>query len=432
MSRLNGKVKAATAFYESLSLKHDTPLLKKESDKKCSISVTPKRNKSGKTHFDVSIQKNNPELQRLKKENNELRQSKTIINNTYIGNQTIEKQVIQQQIIDSKQIINDSSQIVSTTNVNLQTIEKQVVKQTGSVKTGTLKFKFDSSFVYKVDKAINDRNHSSSELGEIGEKLVVQAFEILNTKHSEQLEIQRISVDQKHSGDILVKDLINNILFVVEVKNKQEISKDDIQKFNDDLQRLKSEYTDFVVVGLFISLYTKTINTTLKSFTPSFEKTYITRDYFTIEFLRMYIDSIRKQSSIERQIQVTDEDKEFIKTLKNQFDDMKFLTDQCAEIQEHINALQENLKNIQSKVVNKFNSTQNILEKYDSKNQEEEIIKRNIVRYCKDKNWSEQKILVKDVKNMIGTHNILPIKSGNIRRIDIIEFARKCMIQYGY
>jgi hypothetical protein len=312
-------------------------------------------------------------------------------------------------------------------------VENKIIQQEPpmTVENKFIQSQEPKNFAEKVDIALNDRSCTSIELGNIGENLVVEAFETLNKEFNMSLEIQRISVEEKHSGDILVWDKESKILFVVEVKNKQVIQREDLKKFDYDVARLEKIHADFKVSGLFISLYNKLIDNNIKSFMTDFDKTYITRDYFTIEFLKLYVESIKKYHAIKTDIAISDADKQIIKTLQDTFDDFKFISDQCVEMQRQLEILQNNVQTIQNRFNAKISNCQEVLSKYNPESQKVSIVQRNLVKYCRERNWNPNKILIKEIKEIMGTTDLFETKT-RLTKDKIISLARQYEKQYGY
>lgn len=338
-------------------------------------------------------------------------------NNTLVvvQNQTVQNQTVQNQTVQNQTVQN---QTVQSNELTQKEIEQKNIS-------------FGNDLMKHIDEIINDRNHSSTELGSIGENLVVEVLEEMNKQFGLNIEVQRISIDEKHAGDIIVWDRTNKILFSVEVKNKTVISREDIKKFDFDLKRLIALHRDYKVVGLFISLFNKLINETIQSFTTDFDKTYITRDYFTVEFLRIYIESIRKQLKIQKDISISDDDKKMIEALQENFAEFKFISDECAEMEKHIQALQEKVDNIKNRFKSKISSCQEVLVKYDPESQKQSNTQRKLVEYCRRHNWKKESIKVKDVRDLMKMTDLFATH-GQITKDKIITMAKQYEEQYGY
>ena len=95
---------------------------------------------------------------------------------------------------------------------------------------------------------------SSYYRGVIGENGIQQII------HSVRPEFDIIDTHrQPHSADIHVVDPATKLRYIVEVKNKLTIKKQDIEKFVDDVSRARAKYLDEAVVGLFVSISANSI-----------------------------------------------------------------------------------------------------------------------------------------------------------------------------
>ncbi len=431
--------------------------LNKES--KTSFTKTPNKVNMKKRFGSELLRKKNEEINSLKQSNQLLKESlqnrSLTVGGNYVVNQHINQQVVTQQTVVNQTIGKQSANptpnstanptskpstkedlSVSVSNMVSDIPSVNIIQTNNTTLTNTQKDvvntkHFENKLQKKIDEVLSDRNHTSTKLGEIGENLVVDVIGEVSKTYNLGLAVKRISVDAKHSGDILVLDKQYGLLFNVEVKNKQEITKEDLTKFESDLENIKRQYKKYVVVGLFISLYTNSINSTLKSLTITYEKTYITRNCFTVEFLRMYIENIRQQTKINTQITISDSDKKILEDIKSNFDEVKFLIDQCAEMETHIESLKKNVDKIQGKIKNKFNSMQGVLSNVDPKSVELDLLKKKLVEYCRSNNWSTSKVKVQDARNIMGIH-ATTVFDGRLTRERVIEIAREYESMYNY
>lgn len=91
---------------------------------------------------------------------------------------------------------------------------------------------------------------ASQQLGVIGEN---EVLEYLKRHFQSGFDVERIS-NVGHSGDIHLTCEEKKIKFLIEVKNKTQISKDDVEKFEKDIKTVSGQYSDYRIVGLFISI----------------------------------------------------------------------------------------------------------------------------------------------------------------------------------
>lgn len=116
-----------------------------------------------------------------------------------------------------------------------------------------------------------------------------------------------------HVGDIHVDDEVNNIKYVVEVKQKKRITKEDLIKFRNDLQNITEKTDSAYVYGIFISLNTTTIPT-IGSTSCDRRSVYLTEGMITTEVLKLifsmvpeYVQSlntISEYNNTPREVQV--------------------------------------------------------------------------------------------------------------------------------
>lgn len=157
----------------------------------------------------------------------------------------------------------------------------------------------------KLDKLINlieekITTKTSYELGKVGETSV----EDLLKQTFPKLEIQNVA-SIPHQGDVQMRDYKNDILFMFEIKNKQQINLADINKFKDDVKTL--EKSNSHVVGIFISLVSNI--PIYGEFNINNNLTYITNKYMNSECLKVIVDSyiylLKQKLKIETNVQYT-------------------------------------------------------------------------------------------------------------------------------
>lgn len=179
----------------------------------------------------------------------------------------------------------------------------------------------------KLDTMLPKMTFQAQTLGVIGESELYNMFKSLN--HFDLTIINQAKVN--HVSDLWMIDNENKILYVVESKNKDTITNADIEKFDYDLKYIQESnhhetiksamlkrqqvdlmsstknnnanemintinnlfdnFTQYKVVGLFISLRTQTVNSSFGSCTYTFEKTYIGNQCISKEFFSMYLQT---------------------------------------------------------------------------------------------------------------------------------------------
>ena len=174
---------------------------------------------SNETSFDDKIPS--------KSNSNETNSEEVIINTNIMGNNSSKSN---SDKIYSK--TNSSDKIYSKTNSSESNSNEVIVNTTPVVEE------------CKVKTTIGSR-----ELGERGELKVLQFLQSIFPK----LDIRLIS-NEPHVGDIHLIDDERKLLFMIEVKNKVWLSKEDIGKFRRDLNNMKKTHDEYNIVGLFISI----------------------------------------------------------------------------------------------------------------------------------------------------------------------------------
>ena len=117
--------------------------------------------------------------------------------------------------------------------------------------------------------------YSSYSLGRIGENDVWEIIERIRPEYE-----TTIVSSTGHLADIHSIDYNNNIKYIIEIKLKQQITKEDVNKFDRDLENAKHSETSLKIIGLFISLNSDKIPSigSMKIFS---DKIYLTRNYFS-------------------------------------------------------------------------------------------------------------------------------------------------------
>ena len=129
--------------------------------------------------------------------------------------------------------------------------------------------------VHDKDNETYKLQYSSYSLGRIGENDVLKIIEGIRPEYE-----TKIVSSTGHLADIHSIDYNNNIKYIIEIKLKQQITKEDVNKFDRDLENAKHSETSLKIIGLFISLNSDKIPSigSMKIFS---DKIYLTRDYFS-------------------------------------------------------------------------------------------------------------------------------------------------------
>ena len=129
--------------------------------------------------------------------------------------------------------------------------------------------------VHDKDNETYKLQYSSYSLGRIGENDVLKIIEGIRPEYE-----TTIVSSTGHLADIHSIDYNNNIKYIIEIKLKQQITKEDVNKFDRDLENAKHSETSLKIIGLFISLNSDKIPSigSMKIFS---DKIYLTRNYFS-------------------------------------------------------------------------------------------------------------------------------------------------------
>lgn len=128
--------------------------------------------------------------------------------------------------------------------------------------------------------------HSSYTLGEIGENLL---FSLILSSCPTFVTERTNTIS--HVCDIHSTDEESHIKYVYEVKNKSQLTNDDLSKFASDIDNLKSTYPTYKIIGIFISL-----NAPIPKFGHLFINTdvcYISKDYVNKHCLKLIVNMYR-------------------------------------------------------------------------------------------------------------------------------------------
>ena len=122
--------------------------------------------------------------------------------------------------------------------------------------------------------------YSSYEFGRIGESDVLKIIEKIRPAFDTKLVSST-----GHFADIHSIDLNNNIKYIFEIKRKISVTKDDVNKFEHDMENIQNfDHSLNKIIGIFISLNSDTIPSIGNIFI-SRNKIYLTRNYFSESIL---------------------------------------------------------------------------------------------------------------------------------------------------
>ena len=331
--------------------------------------------------------------------------------------------------------------------------------------------KQNEEFQDKFTELMPKLHIQAQTLGVIGETELIKLFEDLK-----QFNLSIINLTQvDHVSDIWLIDGNHKILFVVESKNKDSISKNDIDKFENDLiyisnkknhqqiiKQLNSQlgedeseveietlsesndvneingvntvnetnvtnelsdlkpvtekkrvgykqffkdFDNYTIVGLFVSLRTAVINQSIGSCNYSFEKTYITQQCCTKEFLSMYIQTIVATNSVKK----FDNEKyqSVIDTISDKYKNIQTIITNINMINDSANSIIQTTESVKKLLENEISEINKSLVKIDTKESDLVKAEQKIMEYITTTPTKQLK--VNDVKQIA---NNLPVFNG--------------------
>ena len=314
-----------------------------------------------------------------------------------------------------------------------------------------------SDLQMKLNTMMPKMTFQAQTLGILGETELHNMFKSLN-----QFDLTIINQTQiSHVSDLWMIDNEHNILFVVESKNKDAISKQDIDKFNNDLEYIKNtenhktiqtqmnhrirnnkqfvnnvnvdgvttnllastkvlnndkillqvndlfdKFNDYTVVGLFISLRTQNINQQIGSCSYTFDKTFIGNQCLSKEFLSMYIQTIITINNIQKFNQ--NEYQAVVREINEKYNGLKTLMTIVNSIQEDAVHIQTSASTISNELLKRIGEINESLVNIDI-GVDSDVVKaeQKIMEYCRKTNI--KKLRVADVKALA---NGLPVFNG--------------------
>ena len=131
----------------------------------------------------------------------------------------------------------------------------------------------------------NKNTISSKEKGNIGEEAVCNLIQKINPK----FDVIAVS-STGHLADIHAIDYENNIKYIIEVKYKQVITREDVTKFEKDVKTAEKS-CDYKVVGLFLSINSDNI-VSIGNYHIDFDMIYLTSKFINEQVLSMIFDIV--------------------------------------------------------------------------------------------------------------------------------------------
>ena len=260
-----------------------------------------------------------------------------------------------------------------------ETIPEYVINYTENSKINTSKL-YQDKF----------RCTSSIDLGNIGENYVKDLLNELEIKYEDHSGV-------KYHSDIHIKDEVNHIIYILEVKNRSSIPRTEIEKFKRDIENITNLNPDYTIVPLFISLNNSNINETKGKFNITDNVTYITLPYVTKETLQMFFELNR---NVIQYLHSNEELNKSIKTNQNLINMFLSLTKSSNNIDLLLNNLKKENLSIQQIIFNNLPSNLTIKELQKLK------IKIQLILYIKiTPKWTLKECKLIDSKGYFIKHN---------------------------
>ena len=140
----------------------------------------------------------------------------------------------------------------------------------------------------------NNNKNSSQGLGVIGENYVLETLQHIKPSN-ETLLVSTMP----HVADLHSIDYINNLFWVIEVKNKSNLTPEDVDKFKRDLVRMSQQHANdkLKVIGLFLSLRSTSIPK-IGELYISGNEIYLSKTYFSAESLKIVFNFVESYQQL--------------------------------------------------------------------------------------------------------------------------------------
>lgn len=281
----------------------------------------------------------------------------------------------------------------------------------------------------KLDAKSETKTEKSQALGVIGEEMVM---DILKDSFR-SYEIIKAST-QGHRGDIIMRDRLLGLTIMFEVKNKLKITKDDIDKFEYDLDQVQAA-TGGSTYGIFVSLCCK-IGSCVDG--PYISKDMIFIDNFSQPLIEEMIERLREISN--RPIQPKAEGNkipgEFVELMNENIGAVSSLHDditKLASLQAEVCALTERIKTKSSMNISQSKTCELLFDKYGvvrTKSEEEimsivsDVLKTSFINVTKLKALSREAII--GMFDNIGHQSVSAyLRSTKITKDSLIQIYQK-------
>lgn len=309
-------------------------------------------------------------------------------NNTTIMNESVKRleEAINLQQTQITELFNSTisafNNQVKDLNDSLNEIANQPQNDTGSIKTmiellagnvtntlNALPLTLQDKFNNQTDRLIESINDTLRPKDSLNVTIKGAAYEQEVTQQFESLGIDTLSIEHvsttNHVCDIHVIDTNNDILYAVECKNyTSTVGRDQLKKFESDLENLRTIHTNKTVIGLFLSKQTRIVEHGMFDI-DSNGNVYLAGDYNTPNMWRaliMYFGKLKNKNRLINQPNADNE--ENIRVLTSVYYAMKDIEPLSNIIATNIQRVNDMLKDLQTMAA-KIKPLSEIIDQYD-------------------------------------------------------------------
>lgn len=265
---------------------------------------------------------------------------------------------------------------------SLSEITNQPQNDTGSIKTmiellagnvtntlNALPLTLQDKFNSQTDRLIESINDTLKPKDSLNATIKGAAYEQEVTQQFESLGIDTLSIEHvsttNHVCDIHVIDTNNDILYAVECKNyTSTVGRDQLKKFESDLENLRTIHTSKTVIGLFLSKQTRIVEHGMFDI-DSDGNVYLAGDYNTPNMWRaliMYFGKLKNKNRLINQPNADNE--EHIRVLTGVYYAMKDIEPLSNIIATNIQRVNDMLKDLQTMAA-KIKPLSELIDQYD-------------------------------------------------------------------
>ena len=171
-------------------------------------------------------------------------------------------------------------------------VERSPIEPTINIESNNQAFN-DSAFIAKMNE--HNNSNTSQYTGVIGEEYVLN----LIRNHVRPENETNIISHQAHVADLESFDDVHHIRWVIEVKNKDNLTRNDVDKFKSDVLNITKQNTsrNVQVVGLFVSLRSNSIPRIGDLFISKNE-IYLSKSFVSVDALKIVFSFVEQYSDL--------------------------------------------------------------------------------------------------------------------------------------